>query len=90
MTNTQLKKKFEKKFPYKGIIIEDDGTYYSLNDIWSFIHSALEEQRKEIEREVIEKLKAKQEEVADRDFDWGMRWAIKMVKELSHKKETKK
>lgn len=33
-------------------------------------------------KEALQILNKKQEDVADRDFDYGMRWAIKLIKEM--------
>ena len=51
MNNTQLKKKFEEKcleLSYKY----DNEITLAIDDLWSFIHSVVEKQRKEIEKEI--------------------------------------
>lgn len=50
-------KEFDKKFPYNGIIIEDDGSSYSFNDIKQFIQSELDRQKEEIIKMVESKKK---------------------------------
>ena len=49
------KEEFKKLFPYNGIIIEDNGQKYSLDDIWSYFQS--KQQREDYEftrKEIIE------------------------------------
>jgi Zn-dependent M32 family carboxypeptidase len=53
MNNTQLKKKFDKEFPNsRGIFANNDRYGMRRRAIIDFIHSALEEQRKEMEKEI--------------------------------------
>lgn len=47
----EWEKEFDKKFPYGGMIIEDDGSRYTFDDIKAFIRSLLSHQRQEIEGE---------------------------------------
>jgi hypothetical protein len=47
-------KEFDKKFPYGGMIIEDDGSRYTFDDIKAFIRSLLSQQRQEILMEIDE------------------------------------
>ena len=44
------KEEFKKLFPYNGIIIEDNGQKYSLDDIWSYFQS--KQQREEVIEEI--------------------------------------
>jgi len=51
LKDTQLKKKFEEKcleLSYKY----DNEITLAIDDLWSFIHSALESERKQLEREI--------------------------------------
>ena len=54
--DTKLKKKFEEKcleLSYKY----DNEITLAIDDLWSFIHSAVESERKQLEREIIKKIK---------------------------------
>jgi flagellar capping protein FliD len=98
MNNTQLKKKFDKEFHVEVVTVKKGDLSYDYNtlkadpkDIWSFILSALEEQRKEIEKEIgtliVEELLIANKEGQPTSRLTSL--AVK-IKNLSHKKETKK
>jgi hypothetical protein len=56
------KREFRKKFPYKGMIIEDNGYHYTFEDIETFIQSLLDgkdRERDEMVRETIEEITIK-------------------------------
>jgi len=90
--DTKLKKKFEANM-LDGDKVEDcGGSMLSAESVWSFIHSAVEDTRKEIKEKIkgMKKRINKKYSTDERRYPHGYNQALQDVIDLlSHKKETK-